>query len=297
MNAATFQKDLKEAIKAMLLRYFDGASHTFGGSSIVFPECSVVFERPQLSSLEKPTILVDYFEANERHGKHSKDGFKKIADHPIRFLVLTSDRKKSWGPNDRITDLMAVVFHGASEEFALYGLKVTKVKEATKIPLDSSQELQVSQRLVSFRTTITFGTISGTTVQPVSNAGNLADGIYPHSFTSNVLDFLTAGNQVFTIPTGKIFFPNFVEIVCDVQDPLFAVTLQPRIEVGTIDDGDKYLTNRLTANLVAKNKRQPYSSFLSGDPVSDYLRVAIVVPGTVAGGQYKGRFFVNGTLS
>ncbi len=297
MNAETFQFDFKTAIKTMLNRYFDGNAHTFGGSSVSFPDCDVIFERPQIGSLSKTTIVVDFFEGNVRDSKYSKNGFTKIADHPIRFLVFTSDRDRRWGDNDNATDLLAVLLHGAAEEFALLGLKVTAVKEATKIPLDSSQELQVSQRIVTFRTTIVFGTISGTTLTPASNAGNLADGVYPHNFTSNVLDFLAVGNQVFTIPTGKLFFINWIDVICDVQDPFYSVTLQPTIEVGLISDPGKYLTDRRTNNLVAIRRRQPYQSFLSGDPVADYLRVAVKIPGAVSGGNYKGRFFVSGTLS
>lgn len=161
IKAETMQRDMRRIFGNMLRKYFDGQAHSFGGAPITFPLCDVVFDRPQQSGpLERPMIYAEQFSGRPHQRKATGSGFSQFEDIPYRFLVLSSDPGRVWDVNDKVNDLLGVVINGAANEIAGEGVKLLRVLPRFALVLDPSQEVQVSQRVATYRLAIVYG-VSG----------------------------------------------------------------------------------------------------------------------------------------
>ncbi|MBE7466760.1 MAG: hypothetical protein HS116_25095 [Planctomycetes bacterium] len=150
LNGGAIQSGFRSALKTFLESYFDGAEHSFGGDEIEFPECGIVFDRPQAgANLDKPLIHIERIPDRASISKVSVAGQKRDTQIPAYVRVHTAN--KNWAVNDHIQDLLELALHGAAHQLAAAGVKVRRVNNSIPLALHPSQEIEVSQRIVIFR--------------------------------------------------------------------------------------------------------------------------------------------------
>lgn len=157
INAATFSREMRKQFGVMLRKYFDGTYHTFGQQPIKFPNCDVVFDRPQFGApITKPVIYCEGFQDRSVYRKKNDVGIVEIFEQPYRFIVFTADKGKIWDVNFNVADLIGVVLNGGAPELD-QDIRVIRVATAVPIALDPSQEFQVTQRMAIFKIKVQFG--------------------------------------------------------------------------------------------------------------------------------------------
>lgn len=105
-------------------------------------------------------------------------------------------------------------------------------------------------------------------------------------------DFTTTNTQTLTMPTGKYFYLDKVEVVCNTAGG--TVTTQPTITVGITGSLTKYLS-KLTTLLTAARLRQGYET-LGANEGETSLIVRQTVAGAISAGSYRGVVVLKGVL-
>ena len=159
--------DRRNAFGTVLEAWFDGDWHTFGGERTFFPDCDIVFERPQFGAeMTKPTIYVMEGAATTTRRWATKTGIRKTTDRTYRFFVYTPYAKLEIRSgvfrggralNDEVQDALELVLNGVPQEFAQYGIRITGVAESAEIPMSADQAMLVSMRDVGTKMTLEYG--------------------------------------------------------------------------------------------------------------------------------------------
>lgn len=161
LNAQTYRKDVRTALKAFLTKYLNGATHTVGGVAVTFRQCDVAFDRPQFgAALARPLVVVEYAGDNPGRRKARLSGLTTLRETEYRFIVYTADTNKLWDVNDNVQDLLETLFNGAPHEIGLAGLRPVHVGGSKTVAADSSQEYQIAVRFVTFLVELTTPEVS-----------------------------------------------------------------------------------------------------------------------------------------
>jgi len=151
-------KDWRTAWYTLLNNYFDGGSHSFGGSAITFPDCDVSFDRPQFgAALTKPLINVMGMRGDSITRKAKPGGgFRRIAEIPTVVSVFTADKADIWDANYNVQDLLEVVLSGAADELHALGVKVVDVGYPTALTWGPSHDMQATHRILQTRVSVNY---------------------------------------------------------------------------------------------------------------------------------------------
>lgn len=156
--AQTFARDWRTAWNTVLNNYFDGSAHSFGGSGMSFPDCDVVFDRPQLGAhLTKPLIYVSSLSGRTVQRRTADGGgFYKREEIPTVLTVFTADKGDIWADNYNVQDLLEVVLSGAGGDFHALGVRITNVDAAIALNFGPSHDIQATQRIVATQVSVDY---------------------------------------------------------------------------------------------------------------------------------------------
>lgn len=158
MNPQTLEKDIITALKTFFGTYFDGATHSFGGTDLTFPECDIAFGRPQLgAAFTKPRIQMSLLPDQEQYQKaKSGGGFYYMIRRPMMIHVITNDVKGLWDTCDNVQNLIGVILNGARADLTALGLKVIRLGMPVQAIYDETHDRQISRRTCLLRYEITY---------------------------------------------------------------------------------------------------------------------------------------------
>lgn len=113
------------------------------------------------------------------------------------------------------------------------------------------------------------------------------------TYQTDVIDFTLVQAVTKSMPSGKRFYPDRIEILCTEAGG--TVTTQPTITGGITGSTTKYLAATTPTLLTAANKRQGYGGLLANEGETSFV-FAITGAGAISAGNYKGRLLVKGVL-
>jgi hypothetical protein len=161
IQASQARSAFRVAFKAFIGKYFDGKAHTFGAETLTFPKVDVVFDRPQLGgALPYPLLYAQDASMERNQRKANKTGMHLTVEEPYRLIVYTADVERNWRVNDKIQDYLAVMLNGAGYELGQAGWRIVRVNGAMPLTFDADQALQVSERIIVFRSELEFAIVT-----------------------------------------------------------------------------------------------------------------------------------------
>ena len=153
IDLALYATKFPEAIEAVLSVYFAAAdTHSFGEVDYDFPQVDRKYSRQQFGGeLPRPVIVVEYLTDKDVLKRAKSDGIRRTFNQAVTFRVYTADPADLWDVNRNIQDLLGLVLHGDPGAFADGGIRPISVSQPVDLPMDPSNRMQVSQRVVRFR--------------------------------------------------------------------------------------------------------------------------------------------------
>lgn len=159
IDAGEYDQKYREILWTFLKTYFDGGTHSFGGTARSFPDVDVAFDGPQFGvPITKPVIVAEPLDSlDERKQPSPQGGVLESFLQPVRFLVYTADPQSLWDTNSKIQNLLGLVMDGDPHAIGASGMRPWKIAQPVKLRWDPSQDMQVSQRIVVFRVDLQCG--------------------------------------------------------------------------------------------------------------------------------------------